>query len=253
VSTEQSAGVDWSALREAYAAEFRVSPVVHPDDFLWKFIVGLAAFPLPEDAARFYFADGAQSAQKLLAIVKERLEGRYSLLEFASGYGMVTRHLPQALPDAEITSCDIHRQAMSFIRDELGVATMLSEHFPERLSFDHRFDVVFALSFFSHMPEATFGRWLRRLWDLVDDGGILVFTTHGAESVKNFVNPEVSDAGFWFMPLSEQNDLDEREYGSTISLPQYVMKELSSFTNAADVTFSGAHWWGHQDLYVVPK
>jgi hypothetical protein len=251
---EPGSTVDWQALKETFAAEFGVSPVVHPDDFLWKFIVGLAAFPQPEDAARFYFSDGAQSAQKLLAIVNQKIQGRrYSLFEFASGYGMVTRHLPRALPEAEITSCDIHRQAMSFIRDEIGVATMLSEHFPERLNVERRFDVVFALSFFSHMPEATFGRWLRRLWDLVDDGGVLVFTTHGAESVKNFVDPDVSPAGFWFMPLSEQNDLDEREYGSTISLPPYVLKELSNFTNAADVEFSGAHWWGHQDLYVVPK
>jgi Methyltransferase domain len=245
--------VDWAGLRATYAAEFDVSPAVHSEDFLWTFVVGHAGFPAPEDAARYYFADGAQSAQRLLEIVTEHFDRPVSLLEFASGYGMVTRHLRGTLPQAEVLSCDIHPKATTFIRDELGVATLLSEHVPERLSVDRRFDVVFALSFFSHMPEATFGRWLQRLWDLVEDGGILVFTTHGAESVKSFVDAQVSEDGFWFMPAGEQHDLDRAEYGSTVSLPTFVLKELSKVTDGAEVEFRGAAWWGHQDLYIVSK
>jgi hypothetical protein len=52
---------------------------------------------------------------------------------------------------------------------------------------------VFALSFFSHMPDATFAAWLERLLSAVKRGGILVFTTRGAISLRNM---KAGDANF---------------------------------------------------------
>jgi SAM-dependent methyltransferase len=215
-------------------------------------------FPQPETAVRYYFSDGAESAQKLSTVIREHLKikspsGRYSLLEFASGYGMVTRHLRNALGGADRVSCDIHQQAIDFIRDQLGEAATLSQHVPEDLALGRTFDVVFALSFFSHVPEATFGRWLQALFAAVSPGGILVFTTHGLASLPNFGNPEIPESGFWFVPNSEQGDLDRDEYGSSLTTPDYVIAELFRSVGAPLAAFKSAYWWGHQDLYVLPR
>jgi SAM-dependent methyltransferase len=249
--------VDWEAERRASAAKYSVSPEIHDDDLLLQFLLTHPAFPDPEQAIDYYFSDGAESARKLGDILMRNpvrpAHGRYSLLEFASGYGMVTRHLPQHLAGADIVSCDIHDQAVEFINSKLHSPAVASRHVPEELRLDHAFDVVFALSFFSHMPEATFGRWLQALFALVQPGGILVFTTHGLASQRIFGDVTVSESGFAFMPSSEQGDLDSAEYGSSISTPDYVIGKVYRRLRAPIREFKHAYWWGHQDLYVLAK
>jgi SAM-dependent methyltransferase len=250
--------MDWLEIRNECAARYSVSPEIHDDDFLLQFVMQHPAFPDPEQAIRYYFSDGAESAAKLRGIIARNMpatssQSRYSLLEFAAGYGMVTRHLRGALDGADIVSCDIHEQAVDFIRSALQAQAVGSRHRPEDLTFATSFDVVFALSFFSHMPEASFGRWLQALFAAVREGGLLVFTTHGLASQKNFGEIVVPESGYWFMANSEQDDLDAAEYGSALTTPDYVIGEVFRRLRAPIREFRHAFWWGHQDLYVVAK
>jgi SAM-dependent methyltransferase len=245
-------------LREECARRYGVASAIHDDDFLWQFVKGHANFPRLEDALNYYFDDGARSAQKLHDVVarnlsRESREGGFDLLEFAAGYGMVTRHLPRALPDATILSCDIHDRAVGFIESELGGAAIGSEHRPEDLQLPQQYDVVFALSFFSHLPQSSFGRWLKALFAAVKPGGLFIFTTHGLASVQNFGAIVVPDNGFWYSPGSEQQDLDGAEYGSAITTPDFVITELFHQLRAPIAEFRHAFWWNHQDMYVVTK
>jgi SAM-dependent methyltransferase len=240
------------------ATQYSVAPDVHSDDLLWQFLTVHPSLPEPTQVADHYFRDGAESARKLGLILMDHLPAAaaglpYTLLEFASGYGMVTRHLPIALPKAEIVSCDIHSEAVEFIRHRLGSRAILSRHLPEELSLEREYDAVFALSFFSHMPERTFGRWLGALYRGVKPGGILVFTTHGLGTWPIFGSPVIPENGFWFKASSEQGDLDSEEYGSTISTPEFVRGELDRYTGAPILEFRNSYWWGHQDLYVVAR
>jgi SAM-dependent methyltransferase len=250
--------MDWDELRHECAATYSVSPEIHDADLLLQFVLNHPAFPEPAQAIRYYFADGAESARKLRDIIARNtapgmVERGYSLLEFASGYGMVTRHLAGVLGGADLVSCDIHEQAIDFIRTALHTKAELSRHVPEELHFDTEFDVVFALSFFSHMPEATFGRWLKALFRAVRPGGILVFTTHGLASQKAFGDIVIPENGFCFIANSEQDDLNAAEYGSAITTPDYVIGELFRQVRAPIREFKHAYWWGHQDLYVIAK
>ncbi len=249
---------EWQAIRAVAAAKYSVAADVHPADLLWQFLSVHASLPEPTQVAAHYFGDGAESARKLALILQDRLPAAaadlpYSLLEFASGYGMVTRHLSVALPKARIVSCDIHPEAVEFIRQRLSLPAILSRHLPEELSLEQQYDAVFALSFFSHMPERTFGRWLGALYRAVKPGGILVFTTHGLGTWPIFGSPMIPENGFWFKASSEQGDLDSEEYGSTISTPEFVRRELDRHTGAPILEFRSSYWWGHQDLYVVAK
>jgi SAM-dependent methyltransferase len=250
--------MDWDELRRECADTYSVSPEIHDADMLLQFVLKHPAFPEPAQAIRYYFSDGAESARKLHEIITRNTPSRpagsrYSLLEFASGYGMVTRHLGGVLETADIVSCDIHEQAVEFIRNTLHTKAQISRHIPEELHFDAPFDVVFALSFFSHMPEATFGRWLKALFRAVAPGGLLVFTTHGLASQAAFGDIVIPDNGFWFIANSEQDDLNTAEYGSAITTPDYVIGELFRMVRAPIREFKHAYWWGHQDLYVIAK
>jgi SAM-dependent methyltransferase len=127
------------------------------------------------------------------------------------------------------------------------------QHEPEDLRFAEQYDVVFALSFFSHMPETSFGRWLAALYRNVKAGGLFIFTTHGLASAVNLGNPEIPESGIWFKPDSEQHDIEGAEYGSTISTPEFVIRELYRNTEAPLAEHKPGYWWQHQDLWIAAK
>jgi SAM-dependent methyltransferase len=245
-------------IRQEAARPYGVPPDVHHDDMIWRFIANHRNYPTPEAAAQYYFGDGAESARRLETIIQAHLPSlatnhNVSILEFASGYGMVTRHLAKLPNLATLLACDIHAEAVDFIRDRLNQRAIISRHNPTEMSFAEATDVVFALSFFSHMPESTFGGWLDVLFAAVKPGGILVFTTHGLVSRAHFGDITMNERGFWFRPSSEQSDLDTNEYGSSVATPAYVVNQLSHLAGASLAEFRRGFWWGHQDLYVVSR
>ena len=222
---------------------------LHPQDFILQFCITQLG---QEKGLSYYFEDGKRSADKLKNLCQQHFPNKINLtlFEFASGYGCITRNLDKSYFD--VTSCDIHTEAMSFIQSNFNAKTILSTTNPEDFFVDKKYDVVFALSFFSHMPDRTFGKWLKALWGLVDYGGVLIFTTHGRVSNEMFFNLPVSD-GFAFQPDSEQKDLDVSDYGTTVSEYQYVKKACEEFLQLVPSDYKEAFWWEHQDVYIVNK
>jgi SAM-dependent methyltransferase len=237
------------------ARALRVSTRVHPDDFIYHFV---DTHPQVDDPLEYYLSDGRRSAEHLRDVLGRQSKflesGSFDLLEFASGYGCVSRHLPRVLPEANLVACDIHPQAMAFIRDELSLPVALSRSEPARLDLGTQFDVVFALSFFSHVPAKTWATWLASLFRHVRTGGLLVFTTHGEISQRDHLTSAVLDAnGFWFSPVSEQHDLDVAEYGSTVTSKEYVHRQVRSHLGTDVLACTEGFWWNHQDLYLVRR
>jgi len=239
------------------AQKWRVKPEIHPDDFIFHFVYSHPSFSTKDAAIGYYFNDGQNSAQQLSKLLLEVCnydsQQKINILEFASGYGCVTRHLSNVLPFANVTACDIHLEAINFIREKLRAEAILSKSVPEQLDLDGKFDVVFALSFFSHMPKTTFTRWLRKLTSLVKPGGHVIFTTHGLESVSNLGNVQFDQEGFWFQPSSEQKDLKTAEYGLACTRPEFVFSQLFSEPQTRAVYFQEGYWWKHQDVYILRR
>ena len=238
------------------AKQFDVQSQVHSDDLIFKFCINHDCFDSSDKAVNYYFRQGGESAEKLSLLINKYISKcpeEIDILEFASGYGAVTRHLTKKIPNAKITACDIHDKAVEFIKDQLGVQAEKSHDVPESLKLQKKYDVVFALSFFSHMPEKTWGRWLQALAGHVKNGGLLIFTTHGEVSRKNFGNPEISESGFWFKSISEQHDLDLENYGMTVTLEKFVAQEIKKLEEFSTSFYQEAFWWEHQDVYVLTK
>jgi SAM-dependent methyltransferase len=173
------------------------------------------------------------------------------VLDFASGYGRVARQLDRQQFD--VTACDIHQAAVDFMRDEIGIDAFVSATSPSELVCDETYDVVFAFSFFTHMPETTFGDWLERLYRLVQPGGLLIFTTHGRISVATTGVDVVDGFGFW--PGSEQEDIEASDYGTTVSLLPWVARTLTERTGQLPILFEegSSLSGGKQDLVIVRK
>lgn len=232
----------------------QVSPEVHPDDFIFKFLFDHPGFKTKEAAIEHYFNDGANSVVQLKSILTDicKFNGTHiDMLEFASGYGCLTRHMKNILPFVGSTACDIHEKAIEFIENTLEAKAVLSCPNPEDFRLEKKYDVVFALSFFSHMPKRTFTLWLNSLAGCLKPGGYLVFTTHGLLSSKFVPKCRFDEEGFYFYADSEQKDLAKAEYGMTVTTPEYVIGRICNATGLSLKFFREGYWWGHQDLYVV--
>jgi hypothetical protein len=255
-STSELSQNDKRSLCERAAARLGVSPEVYVDDFIFQFCYDHASFPTKELAINYYFEDGAKSAKKVRNAV-DRWMGNcdrlLNILEFASGYGAVTRHAKKELEPHILTSCDIHPQAIEFLSNNFHVKTLQSQAYPEELNFNEKYDVIFVLSFFSHMPRETFYRWLLKLYSALASGGIILFTTHGKVTLQTNPQAVLDEDGYWFCPGSEQRDIEAANYGSTITLKKFVDARICMLPDSDYLYYEQAGWWNHQDVFIVQK
>jgi SAM-dependent methyltransferase len=249
-SKELLSGAGLGRYTSKAAARFDVPSPIHRSDLIFQFLC--SAFGDPVKAVEYYFADGAKSAAKFDSTVRRWSKvARPRVLEFASGYGCVTRHLAKL--NFDLTSSDIHPQANGFISSLLNVPAVQSVDTPEEFPAGG-YDVVFALSFFSHMPRRTWGRWLASLHGALNEGGLLIFTTHGQTTLDTqWKDVRTDDTGYWFRNQSEQTDLDGETYGSTVTTQPFVGREVARLRDAKLLEFRPGGWWEHQDLYVVQR
>src|SRR5262245_6991742 len=121
------------------AVRYNVSGEIDPTDHIFLFLRGHPA--IGAASVDQYFSHGLDCAVKLRKLIEQHLAGgSVSILEFASGYGRVTRHLPNVLPEARCTACDIHPAAVRFI-SRLGIEAVQSCEAPEEFDLGRVFDV----------------------------------------------------------------------------------------------------------------
>jgi 2-polyprenyl-3-methyl-5-hydroxy-6-metoxy-1,4-benzoquinol methylase len=226
---------------------------IAPADDIYRFF---EAHPLSSNPLRDYLADGWRTMSELVLLLEEvdrPLLRTKSVLEFASGHGRFTRHLVKALGANRVVAADVVEDAVTFARETFGVQGFVSAAVPEQVQWDRQHDLVFVLSLFSHLPDATWSRWLQRIYGMVSPGGVLVFTTHGAEAVlKQGVT--LNENGYFFAPSSESNAIDGQEYGTTFTSAAYVRARIAEHLPGAKLLkFAPRQFWHHQDAYVVEK
>lgn len=239
-------------IADEHAAKYRVSADLHPDDYILAYQMGLrGAF----EGVEAYFRGGSDDADKIRKFMAANsIKKDARVLEFASGYGRITRHLKNDLEN--LTVCDIHPEAVKFTSERLGVRSILSSAIPAELKTNEKFDFIFVVSLFSHLPEHTFGAWLSKLYSMLAPGGVLNFSTHGefaAErdaTIKKLIDcPE----GFGFSPHSEQEDLDTATYGTAAISTRRCIQVIHGSTAARVKDFVPGGWWRFQDEWVIEK
>ncbi len=232
------------------AGRYGVAADFHPLDHLFWAMYDAD----PIGAVESYFASGAVAA----TLVRDLLRGErtasflqsFSLLEFASGYGRVSRHWKNILPNATVTACDIHPEAVEFL-ESIEINAISSATNPDEFDPGQKYDVIFALSFFTHLPRETWARWLCRLAGHVAPSGLFFFTTHGQASLGSMAVLNFDRDGFWFGPYSEQKDLDPRQYGHTATSFDYVYSQILS--SGLKLILYKEAGFGHQDLYALQR
>ena len=165
-------------------------------------------------SSRREFDDAGRLAARdvLRAFEASRAPGRGypRWLDFGCGAGRVARHVRASPEVAELHGVDVDREAVTWLAARArgagaGEFTAIPRHPPTLLP-DSFFDVVYAVSVFTHFDERLEGEWLDELVRVLAPGGLLVATTLSPKLV--WTRPDLtedqrrglSDRGFLFAP-----------------------------------------------------
>ena len=226
---------------------------ISPQDDIFGFFAG---HPSSRNPLRDYLADGWRTLSELMLLleaVDQPLLKTPRVLEFASGHGRFTRHLVKALGAERVVVSDVVPAAVEFSRSTFGVEGFMSASVPEQVQWPQRYELVFVLSLFSHLPRSTWSRWLKVLYDAVAPGGLLVFSTHGVKAAA-FDSVTLDAEGFFFAPSSESNAIDVHEYGTAFTSEAFVLQTIADTLGANCLVHKApVHFWNHQDAYVLRR
>lgn len=203
------------------------------------------------DRALFtYFHSGLSIADGLLQVLRWRFGDRpIQVLDFASGYGRVTRFLVRELSPESLWVSDVYEDGLRFQQEQFGVHTVPSTVRPEDFVLDETFDAILVTSLFTHLPEARFVDWLRVLCDRLRPGGVLAFSTHHPSLLEPA--PDLPESGLLFRDNSESTSLDPSDYGSTWVTEAFVRGALNRVAPDCSVLRLARGICNYQDLYVA--
>jgi len=205
-------------------------------------------------AARAYLEGGEWNAAEVAQLLEGAgfpLRDAGSFLEFACGYGRLTRHFVHMISPSKITVSDIDPRAVDFVREKFGVGGFPSASTGEQLTREERYDVIVVVSLFSHLSLADWGPWLTRLHKMLNPDGVLLFSTHNPDDADQ-ERVELKADGFLYMEENEtRGRLDVAHYGVTYVSKEYVQRAVSENPAARLVNYSPRALMGGQDAYVV--
>lgn len=182
-----------------------------------------------------------------------------AVLDFGSGFGRVTRRLITCVPPDHVTVTDIDRSAVAYCVREFGVRGVVGEPDMQRGALD-RYDLIWAGSVATHLPEQAWLSWLRLMSSVLVEGGLLLFSTHGPDAVANLagydtgagarradVEAALTEHGFAFSPYRHYGEA--ASYGVTFHTAERVASDAAA-TGLQVIEHAVRGWDDHQDVYV---
>jgi SAM-dependent methyltransferase len=205
-----------------------------------------------DQALVLYFDSGRRIWGTMASILSWRfgaMPPNFQLLDFASGYGRVTRFAMLDVPPANFWVADIYAGGVRFQEAAFGVHGLVSHADPAQLACAETFDAIIVSSLFTHLPEATFRSWLRRLWGLLRPGGALLFSVHDQDILRP--GRQLPPEGILFDAHSESGSLSTEQYGTTWVNETFVRRMVGEVAPGSSVHRLPRGLLRFQDLYVV--
>jgi len=193
----------------------------------------------------------AASIREALDRQDVRLESLRAILDFGCGCGRVARHWSRVPGD--VHGCDIHPRLVEWCRRHLDFARFERNHLEPPLPYrDGGFDLVYALSVFTHLPESLQRPWIREMERVLAPGGFLLITTHGDSYVGDLDDRERTAFAAGRLVVREAGEAGSNLCGA-YHPPAHVRSTLAAGFEVLDFRPEGAAGNPHQDLWLLRR
>ena len=188
-------------------------------------------------------------------------------LDFGGSSGRVVRVLAANCPEITWESCDPNAYAVRWGENNLpGIRFFVSPQDPPLDVEDGRYQLVYAISVWSHFGEHAARAWLREMHRVVAPGGRLVFTTHGHQTLGELaranawrpfdVNRAIADLclnGHHFHDVFDDGDhgVEHEEWGWGFISGEWMLDEVTPGWRVS--RFEPGRHEHNQDLWVLER
>jgi SAM-dependent methyltransferase len=181
-----------------------------------------------------------------------RIEELGAVLDFGCGCGRVSRNW-LALRDTDVFGSDMNEQAIEWCRRNLPFASFEVNGLAPPLAFETaHFDLVYALSVFTHLPEEIQLLWMRELERVLRPGGLLMLSTHGEHYVPRLAVDERARFAAGEVVV-RWDEVAGTNLCTAFHPPSYVRDRLAARFEPLEFLAEGAKGNPHQDLFVFRR
>ena len=203
-----------------------------------------------------HFLDGGQLAAQSIQDTLQRnnlpIENFHTMLDFGCGCGRVIRNW-RSLHGVNIYGSDYNHELIAWCDENLDFAHFDSNDLAPPLSYENnKFDLIYALSVFTHLPEELQLTWLQELTRVLQPGGYLLVTTHGDHYLDMLSAQERTryDGGQLIVHFEQ---VAGTNMCSAYHPEAYVRNDFAVGFEIIDFVPRGAIGNPHQDLYLMQK
>lgn len=246
---------------EEFKNEFNVNfpfyTGINRDDIMFLYsLLHIGDYPLSYHSYMSTGLNGFNLIQRILRSANNHADIKGNILDFASGYGRVTRFLTGYYPPEKVYTSDIKPAAVDYQKKHLGCNGFYSDYDPFKLLVQERFEVIFVGSLFSHLNKDLYKNWLIQLIGMLEDTGILIFTVHDislypGETTEDHIYVEDNeDAPFLFV---ENKITSKEKYGTSFASEKFISELLISINPDLSYVRIPKGFGGLQDVYVTTR
>jgi SAM-dependent methyltransferase len=187
-----------------------------------------------------------------------------NILDLPCGYGRVQRMLKAYFPAAEITACDLDREAVDFCADQFGARKFYSTEDFSQLELPGKFDLIWVGSLLTHVDLPAWRAFFEFCISHLHDNGVLIFSTHGRYALKMIthydfaysLNPSqiqeligsCEKSGFGYVDYPDQS-----RYGISVSSPSWVVSFIEDYPELQIAAFYETAWAEHHDIFTCMR
>jgi ubiquinone/menaquinone biosynthesis C-methylase UbiE len=200
----------------------------------------------------------AQNIRDLCALVGRDIYSYEDVLDFGSGCGRVIRNFQDAPPSCRFYGTDIDSELVSWCKKYLPrVRWGTNGHLPPLPFSDDTFDLIYAISVFTHLDEEYQHAWLRELRRIAKRGATIILTVHGEYCISKLAasyQSQVHSYGFVFLSGSRGRlKLDKLPdfYQASYQIQEYIRREWSAYFDVVRYLERGIN--NHQDAVLLRK
>lgn len=230
---------------------------------------GLGAnIPLPPESLRHrvhgaadaesFLAVGRQCAQDIVAGLQRvgcATDSFEAVLDFGCGCGRVLRWLRPEFTSARVFGTDIDRQALEWCGKNLpSIAWSVNAGLPPTGFAAQSFDLVYAISVFSHLDEDFQFYWLNELRRITRPGGIVLLSIHGSyylDTLEAAMVAEIKAKGMLFVVSDGWKKIFPDWYQIALHTKEYVLDQYARYFDVLDYIPGGMN--GAQDLVILRR